>query len=216
MIFYLNRPIQSYASFSRSTLRAEPVGDPLSGIHLQIDPAWPTGHDMTWNDTFHALFERCVAFYREGNQNFESYYSPVDLKFLGKIGYKTREFFDFVEDFCEEGEPSTSTAMLIAAVRRDYFLIVQQTASSKRLLTRDDIPTFGDELEGMSYLPRILAKARAKLRGELDPDLMFGCGGDRNFLKKHGGIHPADFLRQVWAAGDDDRKLAAWVTKQVL
>ncbi len=169
---------------------------------------------MTWNDTFLTLFDRCVAAYRSGNHDFETYYQPMDLAFLAEIGCKTREFFDFVEDFCEDGEPSASTALLIAAVRRDYFLTVQEGAASERVFTRDDIPTFGDELNGMAYLPRILAKARAKLRGELDPDLMFGCGGDRNFLKKCGEIHPADFLRQVWAADDDDPKLAAWVAKQ--
>ncbi len=70
-------------------------------------------------------------------------------------------------------------------------------------------------MNGMAYLPRILAKARAKLRGELDSDLMFGCGGDRRFLKNHGDIHPADFLRQVWAAKEDDQKLAAWVAAQI-
>jgi hypothetical protein len=187
----------------------------LPAIRLQFDPAWPTGFKMTWNDTFLELFDRCVAAYRGGNRNFETYYTPKDLECLAEIGYKTREFFDFVEDFCEEGEPSISTALLVAAVRRDYFLAVQNHASaSGRLLTRNDIPTFGEELAGMPYLPRILAKARAKLRGELDPDLMFGCGGDRNFLKKHGDIHPADFLRRVWAAGEDDLKLAEWVAKQ--
>jgi hypothetical protein len=41
---------------------------------------------------------------------------------------------------------------------------------------------------------------------------MFGCGGDRNFLTKHGNIHPADFLRNLWAAGDDDAKMASWVS----
>ena len=82
------------------------------------------------------------------------------------------------------------------------------------MLTRDDVPTFGDELEGMPYLPRLIAKGRAKLRGELDPDMMFGCGGDRRFLKNHGDIHPADFLRQLWAADDDDLKLAAWIQLQ--
>lgn len=168
---------------------------------------------MHWNDTFLALFDRCVATYQSGNQNFETYYSVGDLAFLDEIGHKPREFFDFVEDFCEDGEPSASSALLVASVRRDYFKTVQNGAPGGRLLTRDEIPTFGDSLEGLPYLPRILAKARAKLRGELDPDLMFGCGGDRNFLKKHGDIHPADFLRQVWAAGDDDRKLAAWVAK---
>lgn len=169
---------------------------------------------MTWNDTFLTLFDRCVAAYRSGNRDFETYYEPPDLAFLAEIGCKTREFFDFVEDFCEDGEPSASTALLIASVRRDYFLTAQGGAASDRVFTRDDVPTFGDELNGIAYLPRILAKARAKLRGELDPDLMFGCGGDRNFLKKSGGIHPADFLRQVWAAGDDDQKPASWVAKQ--
>ncbi len=66
----------------------------------------------------------------------------------------------------------------------------------------------------MAYLPRILAKGRAKLRGELDPDLMFGCGGDRRFFKNHGDIHPADFLRHVWAAGDNDQKVADWIKAQ--
>jgi hypothetical protein len=172
---------------------------------------------MTWNDLFLALFERCAAAYRAGNRDFESYYRPAELEFLRGIGCQPREFFDFVEDFCEDGAPSPSTALLVAAVRRDYFLTVQcgEPCGGPRL-TREDVPTFGEALAGMHYLPRILAKARAKLRGSLDPDLMFGCGGDRNFLKKHGDIHPADFLRQVWAAGDDDPQLAAWVARQAL
>jgi hypothetical protein len=59
-------------------------------------------------------------------------------------------------------------------------------------------------------LPRLIAKARAKLRGEMPPDLMYCCGGDRAFLNKV-GIHPADFLRTVWSARDDDRKVIDWV-----
>ena len=170
---------------------------------------------MTWNDTFLALFDRCLAAYRSGNNDYASYYGPEDLAFLASIGCQTREFFDFVEDFCEEGEPTPSTALLVAAVRRDYFLTHPDEAPPEKLLTRDDVPTFGDQLAGITYLPRILAKARAKLRGHLDPDLMFGCGGDRHFLAKHGGIHPADFLRQVWAAGENDAKIAAWVAHRM-
>jgi hypothetical protein len=169
---------------------------------------------MGWNDAFLMLFDRCVALYRSGNRDFTTYYTPDDLALLAGIGCQTREFFDAVEDFCDEGVPTASTALLVAAVRRDYFLTMQAGLPSGKLLTRDDLPTFGDELAGISYLPRILAKARAKLRGELDPDLMFGCGGDRNFLKNHGDIHPADFLRWVWALGSDEQKLAAWVAKQ--
>jgi hypothetical protein len=40
---------------------------------------------------------------------------------------------------------------------------------------------------------------------------MFGCGGDRAFLMAC-DVHPADFLRHVWAAGEDDTKIIALVT----
>jgi hypothetical protein len=165
-----------------------------------------------WNDLFIDLFERCVKRYRGGDTDFARYYDdPRDAALLADIGCKPREFFDFVEDFCEEGIPSPSTALLVAAVRRDYFETVMKGRPGERALTASDIPTFGDELEGIAYLPRILAKARAKLRGELDPDLMYGCGGDRAFLRRNGDRHLADFLRQVWAAGDDDARVAAWL-----
>lgn len=166
---------------------------------------------MTWNDRFLELFDRATALYRSGETDFNTYYSAEDLEFLASIGCQPREFFDFVEDYCDEGVPSVSTALLVASVRRDYFLTIQNRSKSPKVLTRDDVPGFGDELEGLAYFPRILAKAQAKLRGELDPDLMFGCGGDRNFLQKNGDIHPADFLRHVWADGDDPAKLAAWI-----
>ena len=169
---------------------------------------------MTWNDYFLTLFDSCCATYRSGVRDPENFFAGEDLAFLTTIGHQAREFYDFVEDFCEEGTPSASTALLVAAVRRDYFLSVQHGVTSRIIVTRDDLPSFGHELEGIAYLPRILAKARAKLRGELDPDLMFGCGGDRNFLRKHGSIPPADFLRRVWAAGDSPAKLAAWVKSQ--
>ncbi|KAB2638983.1 MAG: DUF5069 domain-containing protein [Verrucomicrobia bacterium] len=169
---------------------------------------------MTWNDYFTTLFDSCCASYHSGTRDFEKFYTGEDRAFLATIGYQAREFFDFVEDFCDAGTPSATTALLVAAVRRDYFLSVQHGITSQQVLTSADLPSFGHELAGLVYLPRILAKARAKLRGELDPDIMFGCGGDRNFLRQHGCIPLADFLHHVWAAGDNDAKLAAWVKAQ--
>ena len=166
---------------------------------------------MDWNDTFLDLFSRCVKRYRVGDRDFANYYDSRDLAFLASIGCRTREFFDFVEDFCEEDAPSPTTALLVAAVRRDYFTAEMNGEAREPTVTRDNIPTFGDTLDGIPYLPRILAKARAKLRGELDPDLMFGCGGDRHFLARHGGLHPADFLRRVWSSGDDDSRIVEWI-----
>lgn len=166
---------------------------------------------MTWNDEFLALFDRCLAEYRGGNRNFMSYYGEEDLAFLKSIGYKPRELFDFVEDWADEGAPSISTALLIATVRRDYFLVVQGGEASPKEITAKDLPTFGDLLGEIRYLPRLLTKARAKLRGELDPDVMFGCGGDRKFFRTYGDIAPADFLRHVWAADGDDEKVLQFV-----
>ena len=169
---------------------------------------------MTWNETYLALFDRCAAAYQAGEKDYENYYMPEDFTFLSSIGCQPREFFDFIEDFCDEGQPSVSTALLIAAVRRDYFMSVQEGVASATMVTGDELPGFGEELGGMNYLPRILTKGRAKLRGELHPDVMFACGGDRNFLKKNGNLHPADFLRHLWAAGDDDSKMISWIQQQ--
>ena len=166
---------------------------------------------MTWHDQFLKLFRTCVEKYRGGNDDFHSYYEPDDITFLASIGYKPRELFDFVEDLVDEDVPSESTTLLVAGVRRDYFLVEQQGILSEKEITTDDLPTFGDTLDGEAYLPRILTKARAKLKGELNPDIMFGCGGDRKFLRDHGDIHPADFLRNVWASGDDDTQIVEYV-----
>ena len=166
---------------------------------------------MTWNDNFLDLFRTCLDKFNSGNKDFNSYYTKDDLSFLGSIGYKPRELFDFVEDLGAEGTPSESTALLVAAVRRDYFLVVQDGVPSDKEITHDDLPTFGDTLADINYLPRIITKARAKLKGELNPDIMFGCGGDRKFLSDHGDIPMADFLRNVWAAGTDDLKIASYV-----
>lgn len=169
---------------------------------------------MTWNDQFLTLFRRCVEQYRGGNGDFHSYYEPADLDFLSSIGYKPRELFDFVEDLVDGGAPSESTALLIAAVRRDYFLTVQNGEHSDVEISADDVPARDETLDGLAYFPRILAKARAKLRGELHPNLMFSCGGDRGFLRDNGDIHPADFLRHVWASDGDDAHMVEFLRQQ--
>jgi len=166
---------------------------------------------MTWDESFLELYRRCVALYQEGNKDFHSYYNAADMEFLAEIGYKPRELFDFVEDYVDEGVPSESAALLIASVRRDYFQVVQDSKPSEREVARDELPSFGDKVGEIAYLPRILTKARAKLAGELHPDVMFSCGGDRKFLREQGDIHAADFLRRVWASDGDDQKIVDWL-----
>lgn len=167
--------------------------------------------NMEWNDQFLALFDSCLSEYNSGNSNFQSYYTEDDLGFLKIIGYKPRELFDFVEDLADCGAPSRSAALLVAAVRRDYFLVVQNGQASSTELDSADFPAKTDTLAGIPYFTRLVKKAKAKLRGELHPNLMFGCAGDRNFLKSHGNIPIADFLRNVWSAGEDEERIVAYV-----
>lgn len=167
----------------------------------------------TWDTTFMELFERCRERYRGGDTDFRGYYTDSDRMFLAGIGCKPREFFDFVEDDVDTGEPGPNAALLIAAARRDYFIHVQRGVPSPKEMQSDELPTRQAELDGIAWLPRILQKARNKLRGENSPDIMYCCGGDRDFLGRH-DIHPADFLRVVWAAGEDDARVVEFVRRQ--
>lgn len=169
---------------------------------------------MTWNDQFLTLFRRCCEAYRSGNADFDSYYTEDDLAFLQSIGYKPRELFDFVEDLGDAGEPTESTALLIASVRRDYLNVMQNGVLSEYEIQMNELPGKQDVFDGMPYFERIFVKAEHKLRGELDPNIMFSCGGDRRFLREHGNIHPADFLRHVWAADGDKQAVADFVKAQ--
>jgi hypothetical protein len=164
-----------------------------------------------WQDTFLELFDRCLARYEVGDRDWRGYYTPEDLEFLTSIGHQPREFFDFVED-CGDGEPVTPAgALLVAAARRDYFRVVQGGQVTGTFFPAERLPAKDDDSwAGVAYGARILKKARLKLRGELDPEIMFGCGGDRQFLQRL-DVPPADFLRWVWAAGEDDTKIIALV-----
>ena len=166
----------------------------------------------TWSSDFRALFDRCVALYKAGKQNYSAWFTSDDLAFLASIGCRKREFFDFIEDHCHAngGEPTFESAMLIAAARRDFFLNIQKGKSSDRIIPPSELPAKSAALDGIVWLPRIIAKARAKLRGEMDPDTMYGCGGDRGFSARN-HVHLADFLRVVWAAEDDDQKILDYV-----
>ena len=67
------------------------------------------------------LFARCAEKEAAGGFDYEDGYSADELKFLESIGYKKREFYDFVEDEVDADEPSKATALLVAAVRRRLF-----------------------------------------------------------------------------------------------
>ncbi|MEM1158768.1 MAG: hypothetical protein AAF649_10090 [Verrucomicrobiota bacterium] len=168
--------------------------------------------NVNWTRSFRAIYDKAVAQYEAGQYGAESYFDHAEIQFLKSIGHTAQEIYDFAEDRVTGGEPDFETALLVAAVRRDYFLEVMQGRSSGRVVAPADLTGKEVEEDGIVWLPRIIEKAEAKLRGEMDPDLMYGCGGDRKFFQEN-HVHAADFLRQVWAADGDRRKVIDYVKR---
>ena len=163
-----------------------------------------------WADLFRQCYDKAVAAYQAGNRQPATYFNPGETAFLAGIGCTPQEVYDFAEDWCSAKEPAFPTVLLITAARRDYFQTIQQSKPTGRIIAMAELPAKDAAVAGFPWLPRQMAKARAKLAGEMPAELMYGCGGDRAFFQRV-QIHPADFLRVVWAARDDDQKIIAYV-----
>ena len=72
------------------------------------------------------------------------------------------------------------------------------------------MPGKSEAVKGIEWLPRLIPKAKAKLRGELPASLMYSCGGDRHFFQTH-DILPAEFLSLVWRHETNDSAIVDWV-----
>ncbi len=163
-----------------------------------------------WTHALRRLHDQALTRYRAGERVPESFFTSEETAFLASIGLRPMHLYDFAEDFLAGGEPDWETTLLIVAARRDYFLREQGGRASTLEITEPQLPPRKAELGGIPWLPRIVEKARRFLAGELCREIMYCCGGDRNFLKSH-RIHPADFLRVVWASRGDDAKVLAYV-----
>lgn len=163
-----------------------------------------------WNLRLKETYLRATEAFRNGERNPENLVSTQERKMLDGWGLRPIHLFDHIEDCAGGGDPSFETTLLIFAVRRDFFLYMQEGKWADHPVPEPDLPLRSDELDGIEWLPRIIAKARCFLEGRLCPDVMFYCGGDRAFLRAH-DLHPADFLRAVWASHGDDGKISQFV-----
>jgi hypothetical protein len=159
------------------------------------------------------IWEKGVVLYKNGHTNSDSFPINDDITFLESIGLNKMDIFDYVEDWICEGTPDLATFLLIHDLRRDFFIEEQKSILSQDRLNSKELPGKQDELEGFIWLPRVIVKARAKLRGELPKETMFCCGGDRAFFQMN-DIHPAEFLRIVKKAGNEDKTIIQWVIKR--
>ncbi len=167
-----------------------------------------------WTSQFQEIYQHGLKAYRGGIARPGKMFDPVQKEALASIGCSTQELFDFVEDCVNCGEPDYEFALLVTAVRRDYFLTVQKGVPSGRVLDMSQLPPKQAAVAGIAWLPRLIEKARVKLRGEMPPELMYGCGGDRPFLESV-NVHAADFLRVVWAAGEDNERVVKYVRESM-
>ncbi|HVT72989.1 MAG TPA: DUF5069 domain-containing protein [Lacunisphaera sp.] len=161
-------------------------------------------------DQFRALYDKAVKLYAAGHRDKAGYFDASERAFLEANGIGIQAMFDYAEDQNNYGEPGYDRALAIESVRRDYFLNVQKGQASATVLDEAKMPAKTDAVKGIEWLPRIIPKTKAKLRGELPASLMYSCGGDRRFFKQH-DIHPAEFLSVVWRNADNDAAIVDWV-----
>ena len=149
-----------------------------------------------WEENFHLLYDRAVEAFEADLRDPDHMFSDEEKTFLESIGATPQEIFDYVEDWAEDGEPTPEIVREVTGLRRDYFLKVQEGKLGSAESKSDGLPSPWASLGGHRWLPRIIAKARAKLRGELPSHIMYGCGGDRPFLRKR-NIGLPEFLKVV-------------------
>ncbi|MEI7774985.1 MAG: DUF5069 domain-containing protein, partial [Verrucomicrobiota bacterium] len=141
-----------------------------------------------------------------GRRSPTTLFDPTDLAFLGSSGCSAQELFDFIDDLQDYGEPDFETVLEVQSLRREYFKTVMASLPSYHTASMHELPAKAAAVDGIAWLPRLIVKARLKLRGEMPADLMYGCGGDRPFLRRMNMTLPS-FLKLVWDCGDDDRKI---------
>ncbi len=176
------------------TLAASFVRDTFRGMYDQ------------WEARLREIWDRGVAAWDAGRRSPATLVAPDDAAFLASIGCTAQEWFDFVDDHQRYGEPDFETTRDVTAIRRDYFLNVLGGAPAKRRATMESLPPKSAAVDGIAWLPRLIVKARLKLRGEMPDELMYGCAGDRPFLREM-NLTLARFLELVRAHGDHDRAI---------
>jgi len=164
-------------------------------------------------ETFRTIYDRAVDLYSRGQRSAHVYFTADEKAWLDANGLTPQHLYDYAEDQVTFSEPGYDIALSIELVRRDYFINVQDGRHSSIVLDESTLPSKTATVRGLEWLPRIIPKARAKLRGELPPGLMYCCGGDRRFFQTH-DIHPAEFLTFLWRHDHDDELIVDWVSRR--
>jgi len=167
---------------------------------------------ISWERQFREVYDRGVVAWHAGKQSPSTMFSREDTAFLATIGCTAQELFDFVDDSLRYDDLDFDTTLAVTTIRRDYFLTVMKGKPSGHKVSMASLPAKSAEVDGIAWLPRLIVKARVKLRGEMPDDLMYGCAGDRPFLRGMNMDLPG-FLKLVRESGDDNRRIIDAVKK---
>lgn len=163
---------------------------------------------------FRADYQLAVDAYAKGHRSTSGLVPEAETRWLAANGIGLQHLYDYAEDHHNyNGEPGPEQALGIELVRRDYFVNVQGGRPTGTILGESTLPAKDVAVRGIAWLPRLLPKARAKLRGELPASLMYCCGGDRKFFREY-NILPAEFLALVWRYDADDDAIVEWVLRR--
>ena len=159
-----------------------------------------------------ALHAEAMANYRAGCRAPEAVVSEDGLRFLGACGLDAQCLYDYADDAVRYGEPLAETFAEVAEIRIAEFREVFGGKMAGLPHAEAELPPKAAEFGGVPWLPRIIRKAQHFLEGRMPVDIMYGCSGDRAFLKKFGATLPG-FLRLVRDTGGDPAAVLAGIRK---
>ena len=142
------------------------------------------------------LHDKASASYCAGCRKPSQILPSEDLEALAKLGVAPQCLYDAVDDLARYGEPSKAVFVQLAQMRADHFQTALAGRPPSRIVEERELPPKSTEFQGVSWLPRIIRKAQCFLEGSLCDDIMYGCAGDRSFLKKYNATLPS-FLAVV-------------------
>ncbi len=156
------------------------------------------------------IHRKAVTGYQCGFRDADKLAPCDDVEFLATLGVSSQILLDYAEDCARHGEPDCATFLRVVEIRCDYFRKVQKGISASRIVLEPELPLREEKWEGISWLPRITQKARCLLEGTLCKEVMYGCSGDRAFLRKFLLTLPG-FLETVQKSGEDTSKILQYV-----
>lgn len=156
------------------------------------------------------IHRKAVLAYQGGCRKAESLVPRVDIEYLASLGVPAQVLLDYAEDFARSGDPDCATFVRVVEIRRDYLRTVQKGIPAADVVPEPALPLREDEWDGIPWLPRITQKAKCFLEGTLSREVMYGCSGDRAFLRRHSLTLPG-FLEKVRDSGDDRAKIMQYV-----